>query len=99
MRNAICNRTYRNAIGNDQARANVKGTDVLRKHLAVAVFDARHVVRHPRGVPACLMASLRQVKQAPASAARSLERISSSMPGAQRWLAGREAPRAFVTSG
>jgi hypothetical protein len=105
MRTAICNRTYRNA-GNDQARANVIGTDVLRKDLAGAFFVARHVVRHPRGVPACLAAlhvgltaRRAQAKQASASAARLLERERSSMPGSQRWLAERGSPRAFVTSG
>jgi hypothetical protein len=95
MRNAILNRTYRNA-GNAQARANVKGTDVLRTDLAGAIFHARHVVRHP--APACLVAKLRQAKQAQASEARLLESISSSMFPAQRWFAERGTGRAFVTS-
>ena len=95
MRNAIQDRTYRNA-GNDQARANVKGTDVLRTDLAGAIFHARHVVRHP--APACFVAALRQAKQAQASEARLLESMSSSMSGPQRWLAERGTGRAFVTS-
>ena len=96
MRNAIHNRTYRNA-SNQQARANVKGTDVLRTDLAGAIFHARHVVRHP-AAPACFVATLRQAKQAQASQARLLESISSSMSGPQRWLAERGTGRAFVTS-
>ena len=107
MRTAILNRTYRNALGNCQARANVTGTDALRKQLADAFFPARHVVRH-RGVPACLV-MLRgdvaiksrlsqQAKLSGGSAARMLESISSSMSGPQRWAAERRLPRAFVTS-
>jgi hypothetical protein len=114
MRTAISNPTYRNAIGIDRARGNVTGTDALRKQLAGAFFPARHVVRHPRGVAACLAAQLRQSKQVSASAARTLEPTSSSMSGPQRslrcgqrrslrcgqprWAAERGSPRAFVTS-
>jgi hypothetical protein len=105
MRNAIQNRTYRNAVGPNQARVNVIGTDVLRKDLADALFHARHVA-HPRGAQGCLVAGelvgltlrrLPQAKQATASAARSLEAIRSSMSGPQRWLAERGS-RAFVAS-
>jgi hypothetical protein len=98
MRKTICNRTYRNVLGTSQVRANVIGTDVLRKDLADAFFVARHVVRHPRGVPACLLGKLLQAKQAPSSAARALEPMRSSMSGPQRWLAEGGTPRAFVTS-
>ena len=105
MRTAILNLTYRNANAIGLARVNVTGTDGLRKQLADAFFPARHVVRH-RGVPACLAAHLRQAKPAGASAARTLESISSSMSGPQRsmrceqrrWAAERRLPRAFVTS-
>ena len=98
MRTAIRNRTYRNAFGIDRARGTVKGTDVLRQVFASAFFHARHVVRHARGVPACLQTLLGQAKQAVASTARVLEPTSSSMSGPQRWLAERPASRAFVTS-
>lgn len=111
MRTAtIQNRTYRNALGNCQARVIVKGTDALRKQLADAFFPARHVVRHP-GVSAQVAHLCEHVgltsrrspcaKQAAAGAACMFEAISSSMSGPQRstrpWAAER-GPRAFVTS-
>ena len=95
MRNAVQNLTYRNALGQNQARVNVTGTDVLRDQVADALFHA-HVVRQPAGTPACLKAL--GLKQAKATAARMPERIRSSMSGPQRWLAERGSPRAFVTS-
>lgn len=94
MRNAVQNLTYRNALGQNQARVNVTGTDVLRDRVADAIFHA-HVVRQPAG-PACLKAS--GLKQAMATAARLPERIRSSMSEPQRWLAQRGSPIAFVTS-
>ena len=96
MRSTVQNLTYRNALGQNQARVNVTGTDVLRKQVASAFFHARHVVRRPAGSPACLKAL--GLKQADAAAARMPERIRSSMSGPQRWLAERGIPRAFVTS-